>query len=433
MRLRSLLASLSLVSAGVGLAAVPTGPSVATVIDPSSFVERWCSSGSPTPCTDSATHNGSSLTADDPSYQVQQTGVLSLDYTNYVMWQVVDSSGADTLADGDTWSVTLDMGSMKPRYTEGYAGGVPGTSPDAALVTRTSDGDGTYHVTITGTSVRTAESCNDSFPVSCDDPAPFSDVHGKFSGEVWDLATDSPAGDASSRNGFDRYQNLDGVQGPFAGTTSDGGYVLTFDTYNAARYYPSASPSATPVPFAGRFGMRLPFAYLRTEMGVPDPDTLPASLLVPTVTGTGSDGTWTVVKDDVARAFFVSVHGIAYPDTVSGRVNARTTSKTQVRTLRVKRGVITPYAPKNLAAKRTATHRGRVSYAAAKARGARPTGYTVRCVNLAGTHTVTVSDSASPTVVTGLRGGKAYDCRVRARSKAGPGTWSVKVRMPARP
>jgi hypothetical protein len=38
--------------------------------------------------------------------------------------------------------------------------------------------------------------------------------------------------------------------------------------------------------------------------------------------------------------------------------------------------------------------------------------------------------ATSPIVVTGLRQDRAYSCKVRALSKAGPGLWSTSVRMP---
>ena len=429
MRSRSLVVSLVLVTAGLG-ALGPAGPSSAA---PEDLVERWCvgaGGSSAPPCVESASHNGSPLTATDPSYEVRLSGVLALDYTDYVLWQVVDSSGAATLTPGDTWSVTLDMGGMKPRYTEGYSGDLE--------VTRTPDGDGSFHVTMAGTSVRMAESCRDEYPPVCQNPTPFAatgewrGVSGVFSGEVWDLARDDPAGDASWRNGYDRSQNLDGVNDPFFEPTSDGGYRLTVDTYNAARYDDDGDPGTATKAFVGQFKLRLPYALFRQRFEVPDPDTLPVSSLVGATTGDGADGPWPITKDTTAKVFVARVAGITYPDTVSARTAARAESRTQVRTLRVKRGVITPYAPRDLGARRTTASRARVTYDPARARGARPTGYTVRCVNLARTHTVAASDTSSPTVVTGLRRGKAYDCRVRARSKAGPGAWSVAVRVPAR-
>ena len=428
MRSRPLLFALVLVAGGLG-ALAPAGPSAAA---PEDLVERWClNEATPRPCVESASRNGSPLSPGTGAYRVQLSGVLSLSYTDYVMWQVVDSSGAATLTPGDDWAVTLDMGSMKPRYTEGYSG--------ATVVDRSPDGDGTHHVTISGKAVRMAESCVDEYPPVCENPTPYSatvdwrGVSGVFSGEVWDLDRDDAPGDASWRNGYDRSQNLDGVNDPFFEPTSDGGYRLTVDTYNAATYDHDGLPGTAPVPFVGELKLRMPYALFRQRFEVPDPDTLPVSSLVGTTTGGGADGTWAITKDTTDRVFVARVTGIAYPDTVAARGFARAESTTQVRVLRVKRGVITPYAPTSLSAKRTAAHRGRVAYAAARARGARPTGYVVRCVNLAGTHTVAVSDGASPTVVTGLRSGRAYDCRVRAKSKAGAGAWSVKVRIPARP
>lgn len=47
--------------------------------------------------------------------------------------------------------------------------------------------------------------------------------------------------------------------------------------------------------------------------------------------------------------------------------------------------------------------------------------------------TVTVKDQAPATTVAGLHAGVAYDCKVRATSKAGNGAWSAKVTVAKRP
>ena len=62
--------------------------------------------------------------------------------------------------------------------------------------------------------------------------------------------------------------------------------------------------------------------------------------------------------------------------------------------------------------------------------GARPTGYAGRCVS--GQHVVTAS-ADNIVRFTGLKAGKAYDCKVRAKSEAGPGPWSDTVRMSRTP
>lgn len=398
------------------------GPSAYEDVD---FQPRWCSGpATDQPCLESATRNGSPVLATDPDYDVQSTGLLNMGFTDYIQWMVV-TKDFTRLATSDTWSVTFDMGTTKPRYTEGFGG--------RTVVERTSDGDGTYHVTMTGKPVFMAESCGDDYPPVCENPTPYDSTSVKFYGEVWDLDADDEPGDASWRNGYDRWQNLDGVNDPFFEPTPDGGYVLTVDTYNAATYDDDESAGTPGIAFAGQFKLRLPYQLMRKRFLVPDPDTLPVTSLAGGTTGSGIDGTWVITKDTSEHVFYASVTGIRYPDTVAARAFARATSQTQVRTLRVKRGVIVPYAPRSVTAVRTTASRGRLSYAAARARGARPTGYSVRCVNLAGTHVVTASDTASPTVVTGLRSGKAYDCRVRAKSKAGWGVWSPKVRLAPRP
>ncbi len=55
MRLRPLLASLSLVAGGLAAVTLPA-PSASAA--PEDIVERWCTLGGPRPCVESATHDG---------------------------------------------------------------------------------------------------------------------------------------------------------------------------------------------------------------------------------------------------------------------------------------------------------------------------------------------------------------------------------------
>ncbi|GAA1940791.1 fibronectin type III domain-containing protein [Nocardioides marmoribigeumensis] len=420
MRSRSLLATLSLVSGGLAALVVTTAP---TSSASATLEQRWCAGpGTARPCVMSFRHNGVDTSPAD-TFRVRLNTPQALDGGHYVNWAVVRANGVSDLPPGDTWSVTIDTGTLAPRYTEGYSGDT--------WVERTVNGDGTYRVTISGRSVRTAEGCTDVWPPVCQDPAPRSTVGGAFNGEVWDL--EGEGGAASWRNGYDRSQNVDGVNDPDFAPTSGGGYRFSTETYNSATYDDDGDPATAPVVFTGELRFRLPYGLMQKRFGVPDPDTLPLSSLTGSTSGSGDANPWTITRNAAGKYFLAEVTGITYPDTVSARALARGASRTQVRTLQVERGRITPYAPRNVSARRVAAHRGRVAYSAARARGARPTGYTVRCVVVRGTHVVAVNDAASPTAVTGLRSRRAYDCRVRARSKAGPGAWSVKVRVRARP
>jgi hypothetical protein len=95
--------------------------------------------------------------------------------------------------------------------------------------------------------------------------------------------------------------------------------------------------------------------------------------------------------------------------------------------LRIKRGTITPTRPTALKARRT-THRVRLSFHHSKARGSRIIRYQARCV--AAHHaTRKVSGKKSPLLDLRLAAGVHYRCQVRAKSKAGYGSWSKHRRV----
>jgi hypothetical protein len=98
------------------------------------------------------------------------------------------------------------------------------------------------------------------------------------------------------------------------------------------------------------------------------------------------------------------------------------------RRLKVTLGTIKPTRPAITKAKRDSATKGRVSFTRSKPRGAKVLGYTARCVS--GRHVVLAQGSFPTVVVKGLKRGKAYSCTVRAKSKAGPGRYSVAKRLP---
>jgi hypothetical protein len=165
--------------------------------------------------------------------------------------------------------------------------------------------------------------------------------------------------------------------------------------------------------FVGQARFRLPYSFLRDDFGIPDPDTLTPSSLTGSVRkpdGSTAPGTFSVMQDPGGGAVYVSVSGVTFT----------------VKQLRVKAGKIVPTKPTQVSATRTAARRGFVDFEPSKARGARPTGYAGRCVS--GQHVVTASND-NIVRFTGLKAGKAYDCKVRAKSEVGPGPWSDTVRM----
>jgi hypothetical protein len=221
--------------------------------------------------------------------------------------------------------------------------------------------------------------------------------------EVWDR------NDEFAR--FQRSQSPESVNGIFLETASDGSRYLSSEMVN------SHYSHGTTV-FNGEVRFRIPYTMLHDSFGVPDPSTMVASSLAGTVNGGTTAGTFNVFHDPDGGGMYVDITDLHF----------------SVKRIKVRRGVIVPTRPTNLHATRIDAHTGRVGYTLAKARGAKPTGYKIRCVS-GGGHVVTNTRTSptSPIGISGLRRGVGYDCRVRATSKAGPGTWSFVVRMPARP
>src|SRR4051794_38649749 len=162
---------------------------------PEDFVPRWCSDGAPPPCLAMATRNGVPVTSSNPDWQVQQTARLDDIGYPYFQWQVV-AVGSTPLSTSDTWSLAFDTGTLRPRYTEGYSG-----QPE---VTRTDDGDGTWHVSYDASPVLKTTGCTSAYPSVCPHTADSWEV--RLSGEV----QQKPDG---AFDGFDVGQSVDQVNG----------------------------------------------------------------------------------------------------------------------------------------------------------------------------------------------------------------------------
>jgi hypothetical protein len=159
--------------------------------------------------------------------------------------------------------------------------------------------------------------------------------------------------------------------------------------------------------------MRIPNGVLRDLYGVPDPATMTDGSFASTSTS-GSVSSYQEAGDDAWR--------IDLTDVTFSRQH-----------LKLKRGVITPTRPAATKATRLAATTGRVAYHLATPRGAKVTGHDVRCVSPGG-HVVTAlkQGNSGPVPVVGLHRNTSYICKVRARSQAGPSTWSLGVRLPAK-
>lgn len=166
----------------------------------------------------------------------------------------------------------------------------------------------------------------------------------------------------------------------------------------------------------GHFEAVLPNAFLRENFFIPDPSTLtPAGL---TVAGGGPISTTSVRRDSASAPMEIEVTDMTF----------------SIRKLRVRTGTVVPTRPTNVRAARVTTKAARIGYGLAKPRGAKVTGYQVRCVSPGGSVVkARRTGNDSPLRVTGLKRGVRYDCRARATSKVGPGPWSAKVVVPRRP
>ena len=103
------------------------------------------------------------------------------------------------------------------------------------------------------------------------------------------------------------------------------------------------------------------------------------------------------------------------------------------RRVRIETGTITPTRPSHVRAKRVRAGVARLTYDASHPRGAKVRGYSAQCQRPGGADRETGKADGTRLRVSGLQAGRVYECRVRARSKAGPGKWSPWVTVPRRP
>jgi hypothetical protein len=151
---------------------------------------------------------------------------------------------------------------------------------------------------------------------------------------------------------------------------------------------------------------------LREVYGIPAPETMTPDSLASSVSGgVGTIHTYQEAGDD---AMHVDVSNVSF----------------SLHRLKVRRGTITPTRPSHIVGKRTTQHRARIGFLGSTPRGARVSGYRVRCI--ATGSRVAASGRRSPVVVSGLTPGRAYTCRVQATSKAGPSRWSAAVQVRGR-
>jgi hypothetical protein len=362
----------------------------------------WCTEDPSPPCIESATVNGTPVTPSDSTWSpyVYPHNDGNFRYANWGVSQIsTNELGAGSL--DDSWILTFDVGTMIPRVA--FMRGANGDT------IRTDDGDGTYHVTVKGRPVIVSAGCDQSMsPTYCPETAEQEWV-GYLDGQLTNYGGWDPAVQREAMYGMNFYTNIDATELP-PQVAHDSETNSDYLVINLASPHFRAD-GATLV--HGFFHMEIPNAFLRETYGVDAPATMTSSGLAPTI----GSGTVTVAQSADESSMLVDAADITFSR----------------RTLRVKRGVITPTRPTDVRATRTAAHRGRVGFDAAKARGSRITGYKARCEARRGDHVVTARADSSPVVVTDLHDGVGYDCQVRAGSRAGPGRWSEPDGMSGQP
>jgi hypothetical protein len=354
-----------------------------------------------------ATRNGSTLPANRVS-TVCSPGADGA--SSDVSWNVWDgpsdspSAGLDLGLDShdDTYVITLDTGAIIPRVTDTKGGSVS--------VTRTKQGDGHWHVTITAKPVLATGECSQSAtPWTCPSVAT-KQWDGYLGGTITDYGTWEDVAQRNAFFGMDYASNIDAGSIPPQIVNDDRGVQMIL--LELANSHFQKTPSTTV--FKGQASIVIPNAFLKEVYGIDDPASLTTAGLAPDLSGSGAG---TVSVADIGAALKVTVTDLTF-------------SK---RNVKIHRGNIKPGKPTKLRAERKTAGKAKLTYARAKARGSKIKGYTITCSAKSGPrHIVTVKDRKPSTTVTGLHTGTAYTCKVKARSKAGAGKWA-KVGVPKKP
>lgn len=421
---RSLALIVSTLLSAAGLAVVATS-SPAEAVD---HQLQTCATGVARPCVLSFTRNGATPPAD-----LEVLGVATDDGVRHDVSVSIYKNGGGgydlgAAARADTFSVTLDMGSWVPRI-------VAGKGRDVQVV-RTRTGGG-YQVTITGKPVLLSGQCDQSeWPWRCpeadvvvNDPAYFNNRQweGIWGAEVYDGGFIKDKDVRASLYGLDYFHNFAASAIPprveFSGP-DDSVAQLVLEVANR-RYLDDLTTLVK-----GHAEMRIPNSFLRDGYGIPDPSSMTGSSLV--VSGSGSGASVSITQDTAEDAMRVLIDDMTFPDVMvaDGELRQRPAGGS-AKVIRVKRGVITPTKTGVSSTARLAPGKGLVKAHRAKARGAKIIGYEARCT--AGRATVTGKSRTRTVIVTGLKAGTAYQCRVRALSKAGPAGYGASDPLAARP
>jgi hypothetical protein len=361
-----------------------------------------CGVSGPPPCIVSAFRGAVPVDPNDISVDTYSDPTEAAHNTGFTI------SGLDTGDLSATYTVTMRT-HFKPRVIS-MSGAYVSTS-------RYID-DGVWYAVVQATPVEILESCDNPTEPYCPTTASPDDAQIQLQGNINDAYwyPDNP----DALHGLDQFSNINLFWYPPTISTSSTGVVTMDFLMENSRFYSGGAL------FEGEAQIRLPNRVLREFYGIPNPETMVDG----SFTSISTSGTVSSYQEVSGDAWRVDVSDITFPAT-SPRVASRGTGE---RHLKLRRGVIVPTRPKDLVGTRVATNAARLAFTLSTPRGANVTGYQGRCVSPGG-HVVShlKTEPTSPVRVGGLRAGVPYSCKVRAKSKAGYGPWSVSDSVPRRP
>ncbi len=328
-----------------------------------------------------------------PQYRIDTSPVATGGSTEF-LWSVEDrATGADlgSSALAQDWAIEWDTGLVPPRVSFVRGG--------EADVVRTETA-GTHSIEITSSPAYAANNADcdqSSSPWECPD-FPGAEFAAYLAGQVTDYGSwdDVPQREAFYGMDFATNVALTSIPPEIVGDPATGASQLRVPL--ASHHFLGNGTTV----FEGRAEVRIPNEFLKTVYGIDDPASLTSAGLA--TSGAGG-GTVIVSQEPGREAMLVEISGVTFSQ----------------RNVKIKRGKITPSAPRELEASRASPKRAKLAFEASLPRGSQVRGYEARCKPRGRASTEVATAGRSPLVVSGLRGGTAYDCSVRADSKAGLG------------
>lgn len=350
--------------------------------------ERWCSETS-APCVVELAINGVDVEpGDDLDPFVSSEAEDFGGYDNIQFWLEGDLSDLDP-SDEVVLSIAAGSGFHIDRVFGAFAF-------DDIDVVDIGAGD---VVTITGSPVNWAH-CHDYgvFPPDCQEVALEDSI--RFDGDLQSLhdRDDASIGDYTGTNVY--------YNGIFFDEAPSGVNYFTTELWAPHQFAGGGVVE-------GDIRFRVSYKHMREEMDIPTPTTLVPGSFTGKINNVESPSAFTIQHDPDGGGMMIDASGFTF-------------SKKRIR---VEATTITPTKAPIQKANRKTARKGVLVHALAAPRGAAVTGYAAKCK--AGKHVVKGNGEKSSTKVKvkGLKGARAYDCRVRAKSKAGPGKWSAAVRL----